>query len=261
MHVKEFCGTFRPDSRAGLRIRNRRKAFAGILSALALFLSGAATMPVLAQVEQNRCENAARAASEATGVPFEVLMAITLTETGRRRGGKLRPWPWTVNMEGEGRWFTTRDEALNYVLQRQAAGARSFDIGCFQLNHKWHGDAFPSIERMFDPVANATYAAAFLQRLHARKGSWELAAAAYHSATPVYAERYRKRFVRILAGLEGGEPAPVTIPAPERRSARANTYPLLQRAVQAQAAGGSLVFLDRAGSRSALIGAARGRLF
>jgi len=257
MYAKEFCAPLRPVAPIARPPRGAGYALALAFAALAAL----AAPPAPAQVAQNRCALAAQEAARVTGVPLDVLMAITLTETGRRQGGALRPWPWTVNMEGEGRWFATREAALAYVRARQAAGARSFDIGCFQLNHKWHGRAFASFEDMFDPVQNATYAARFLKRLHARKGNWELAAAAYHSATPVYAERYRKRFARILAGLQGAGTAPAAAPETAAAPSQGGAYPLLWRAARARATGGSLVFLAPAGSGGALISAAPGRLF
>ena len=30
-------------------------------------------------------------------------------------------------------------------------GQPSFDVGCFQLNYKWHGEHFASIDQMFEP--------------------------------------------------------------------------------------------------------------
>ncbi len=150
------------------------------------------------------CDQAAREASAQTGVPLAVLQAISLTETGRKRAGRFRPWPWTVNMEGKGLWFDTEDDARAYVYSQYKRGARSFDVGCFQINYKWHGQAFASIDAMFDPVANAVYAAEFLRGLRAEQGSWSAAAGAYHSRTPEFAEKYRERFDRIHGTLAGG---------------------------------------------------------
>ncbi|MCF6272398.1 MAG: transglycosylase SLT domain-containing protein [Rhodobacteraceae bacterium] len=155
------------------------------------------------------CDAVSAAAARAENMPADALYAITLTETGRSRGGKLRPWPWTVNMEGKGFWFDTREEALAYVTERYNAGARSFDVGCFQINYKWHGMNFESIEAMFDPMTNATYAAQMLSGLYGEFGDWTKAAGAYHSRTETYASRYRTRYARIRARLGGEAPAPV----------------------------------------------------
>ena len=148
-----------------------------------------------------KCDDAAQIAAEKTGVPLSVLKAISLNETGRKREGQMRPWPWTVNMEGAGVWFETEEEARSYVAQNFKRGARSFDVGCFQINFRWHGKAFASIDDMFDPQLNAVYAAEFLKDLHAEKGNWPEAAGAYHSRTKEYADRYSARFEATLAKL------------------------------------------------------------
>lgn len=143
------------------------------------------------------CVRVAEEASRRTGVPVSVLKAISLNESGRKVGGGFGPWPWTVNMEGEGHFFDTFAEARAYVAREYARGARSFDVGCFQINYKWHGEAFSSIDQMFEPLANALYAARFLTELYAETGSWNGAAGAYHSRTKVHADRYAARFASI----------------------------------------------------------------
>lgn len=147
------------------------------------------------------CDAAALRGAETGDAPADILRALTRTETGRKLEGKLRPWPWTVNMEGEGFWFDTREEALAFVRKRHDAGAVSFDVGCFQVNFRWHGEAFDSIADMFDPVLNARYAAHFLSELKREGGDWRAAVGRYHSRTPKYANRYKKRFETILANL------------------------------------------------------------
>lgn len=191
------------------------------------------------------CDRAAAQAAQATGVPLSVLKAISLTESGRKRGGAFRPWPWTVNMEGKGLWFETEDEARAYVYRHYKRGARSFDIGCFQINFKWHGHEFTSIDEMFDPAANAGYAARFLAELFAETGSWSRAAGAYHSRTPAHAERYAARFDRFRAALRHEDAGPADIPeipdivrvanggrdpgaGTRLAEARVNRFPLLQ---------------------------------
>lgn len=188
------------------------------------------------------CDHAAIQAARATGVPISVLKAISLTETGRERDGAFRPWPWTVNMEGAGRWFDTLPEARAFVETNFQRGARSFDVGCFQINYKWHHEAFASIDQMFEPLANALYAAQFLQSLFAEKGSWGAAAGAYHSLNPKFAQPYQARFETLRArfALEDGEPLPDLSaaelaaatygvdPALRREVIRINTYPLLR---------------------------------
>lgn len=179
------------------------------------------------------CERAIAHGARTVGIPVEVLHAVALTETGRRLGSRLQPWPWAINREGQGFWFKTRDEALGFARQSVAEGRHSFDMSCFQINYHWHGRAFPSLEAMIDPDTAAVYAARFLRDLHAELGTWSAAAGAYHSRTPEYAQRYRARFDRILASLGGGpalaegfvaatappEPETVRLPVPTRQLA------------------------------------------
>ncbi|MEZ5777405.1 MAG: transglycosylase SLT domain-containing protein [Paracoccaceae bacterium] len=206
--------------------------------ALALIVPQAAT--ALAATDPAAvCDEAARHAAQQTGVPVSVLQAITRTETGRRKSGAFRPWAWTVNMEGEGHWFDNEDMARAYVYKEYRRGARSFDVGCFQINFKWHGQEFASIDEMFDPIANALYAARFLKTLHGEKGTWESAAGAYHSRNKEFADRYQARFERIRSGLTGSDEAEIpAIPdivgmanggaAAHSNVPRINRYPLLQ---------------------------------
>ncbi|MCB2094396.1 MAG: transglycosylase SLT domain-containing protein [Rhodobacteraceae bacterium] len=213
------------------------------------------------------CDHAATEASRRTGVPVSVLRAISLTETGRRHGGAFRPWPWTVNMEGKGIWFDSEPEARAYVDKAFAQGARSFDVGCFQINYKWHGEAFRSIEEMFDPLTNALYAARFLQSLREEKGSWSSAAGAYHSRNAKFADKYQARFDRIRNTLlkENGQDIPeipdIVLAAngaaggeslrPRDAVARINRFPFLQTGTVRGL--GSLVPLNH-GSATSLFG-------
>jgi hypothetical protein len=191
------------------------------LMALALLLACAPAAVRAATDPAALCEEAAVLAARQTGVPLSVLQTIALAESGQAQGGVRRPWPWAVNFGGNGTWFASRHEAELAVEERRALGATNIDIGCFQINHRWHGEAFNSTSEMFDPAANALYAAGFLSRLHAETGDWTEAAARYHSRTPEHAEAYRARFVDLSDGLVSGGPAPDLSP-------RENRFPLLQ---------------------------------
>lgn len=164
------------------------------------------------------CVMAARSAAEATGVPYDSLLAISVVETGR----DLRPWPWTVNLGGKGHWLDSAEDAATLIQDALNEGATNIDIGCFQLNYRWHAVAFSSVEDMLDPDRNAIYAAKYLAQHYARTGDWALAAAAYHSATPEYADRYLAKYHETVADLTGSPVAPARPAAP-----RSNGFPLL----------------------------------
>jgi len=147
------------------------------------------------------CEWAALKAAEEAGIPPEILGALTLTETGRRLDGVVRPWAWSANAEGEGTWFDDPESAVAFAEDRVAAGRPNIDIGCFQINYRWHGGNFRSVAQMFDPLENARYAARFVRQLHDELGDWRRAAGAFHSRTSVHADRYLARFDTLRAML------------------------------------------------------------
>jgi hypothetical protein len=164
------------------------------------------------------CLAAAVDAAQTTGVPYEVLLAVAVVETGR----DARPWPWTVNVAGDGQWFDTKDAAEAHAQQVLNQGLTNLDVGCFQLNIRWHSKGFGSLSDMLDPNLNAGYAAEFLAGHYAETGGWAAAAAAYHSATPEHAERYRALFEEAYASLDAS-----SNPDPPGDAARDNRFPLL----------------------------------
>lgn len=183
------------------------------------------------------CVAAAEDAQRLSGVPLDVLLAISITEAGR--GG--RPWPWTVNLEGEGHWFATRAEATAFAENALAQGRTGFDVGCLQVNWRRHGESFVSVAQAFDPLANASYAARVLKDLQAEAGGWSEAAGAYRSRTPEHAGRYRAAFdahrAAVQAGTAGGfgdsgegnlGEGPVALASAEPPAPRVNAFPLLR---------------------------------
>jgi len=143
------------------------------------------------------CEAAIAAAEARTMLPARVLNAIALRESGRvdPDTGRVRPWPWTINFEGAGHFYETKDAAIAAVQAIQASGGQSIDVGCMQVNLMHHPEAFASLEEAFDPVRNAAYAGRFLTALFAGLGDWGTAIAAYHSRTPGVGEPYRDQVV------------------------------------------------------------------
>jgi Transglycosylase SLT domain len=159
------------------------------------------------------CETAVTTAEYVNRLPPRLLSAISVTETGRTdpATGRIRPWPWTIDAEGEGQFFATKQEAIAAVKALQARGLRSIDVGCLQVNLMHHPDAFASLEEAFDPRGNANYAARFLNSLYADSKDWASAIAAYHSETPALGDAYR---VLVMARWQNGDPhAVVTQPA------------------------------------------------
>lgn len=205
-----------------------RKSIASL--ALAVGVSFFAVKPALANTRiAALCERAADDAASRTGIPAQIMQVLSLTETGQNIDGSLRPWPWALNHAGTGHWFASQTEMVTFAQDLLAAGDTNFDLGCFQLNYRWHQQSFASLQDMADPVQNANYAAGFLREKHQATGSWETAIGAYHSQTEELASKYLARFVSILAGLgtkpQSHEPARDRAHAPVQR--QTNSFPLL----------------------------------
>ncbi len=177
------------------------------------------------------CHQAAAAAEHASGVPDQLLDAISRVETGRydRSQGSVRAWPWTINAEGQGHFYASKQEAVEAAMQLRARGVRSMDVGCTQINLMFHPDAFGSLEDAFDPSRNAAYAARFLTDLFHQAGSWPHAAAAYHSQTPELGTDYQHKVLEAwsdpLFGTAAGQPdraagQPDRAPSPHGAQAR-----------------------------------------
>lgn len=181
------------------------------------------------------CLAAIFGAEQRYGIPDHLLLALGLQEAGYGGPQGLTIWPWSVNAEGDGRRFENASEAIAFVRARQAAGEELIDIGCLQVNLRWHPEAFGSLTQGFDPHRNVDYAARFLLSLYAETGDWWAAAGRYHSRSEgpqgVYLASLRRNHQVALARLGGfialaeavGETLPAAyafaaLPEPARRS-------------------------------------------
>jgi hypothetical protein len=163
------------------------------------------------------CARLAADAGAAEGLPDGLLPAIALVESGHDDGnGGRAPWPWTLNRAGESHYLSSKDDALATLEQILASGATNVDLGCMQLNWRWHAESFSGAEEMLDPVANTAYAARFLKELHAQLGAWELATAAYHSTDPDRGQAYLTRVAAAQQALAGEGPAILLAAVPVR---------------------------------------------
>ena len=149
------------------------------------------------------CEALTAQATERHGLPKGLLTAIAQTESGRAKGGTgPRAWPWTSNIRGRGHYYDSKADALTHLRTVVAAGERSFDVGCMQLNYHWHGARFDTLAQMIDPARNVDYAARYLRDLRDETGDWETATRYYHSRDPERGRAYLGRVRRALARLD-----------------------------------------------------------
>lgn len=149
------------------------------------------------------CDMAIRQFERVHGIPDKLLKAISLVESGRKMpGGQHVAWPWTINANGTPYVFSSKREAVTKVKELQAAGIDSIDVGCMQVNLKYHPTAFRNLEEAFDPYTNIAYAARFLKQKQLDHGSWHTAVAHYHSATPEHHIPYRERVLKTWATVK-----------------------------------------------------------
>ena len=177
---------------------------------IVLLLSLLCSAPASAD-ESALCLKAARVYEKGFSIRTRLLEVLTRIETGRGTDGM--PWPWTINAEGASRFYDTKEEAVAAARALQKRGIVSFDVGCMQINMRYHATAFRTMGEAFDPGRNVKYAAKFLKSLYEKTGSWTEAAVRYHSTEEAKASRYRLKLAAMLeamdiASLDGPKPDP-----------------------------------------------------
>lgn len=143
------------------------------------------------------------------GVPPAVLYAVALTESGQKlTTGSVRPWPWSLNVEGRPEYYASRGEAWQALMTHLAAGVRSIDIGLMQVNWRWHREALRDPWAALDPYFNLRVGASILRRRFEESRDWLLAAGRYHAPAATGRARhraaaYRGRVAKRLKRLGG----------------------------------------------------------
>lgn len=161
--------------------------------------ASALALPDASEDDWGRCGRQVALAEELLGLPPRLLLSIAKAESGRVTPDRqaVSAWPWTVMAEGRGRYLPSREAAIAEVRELQSRGVRNIDVGCMQINLRYHPDAFDSLHQAFEPAFNVAYGATFLSDLYERLGSWTAAVGRYHSATPEFSTRYRARVLEL----------------------------------------------------------------
>jgi hypothetical protein len=165
------------------------------LTLLFLFWPSFANAEIKLSKGMDLCKNATRVVEREHKITPNLLRAISLTESGRwLEEEKVNiAWPWTVASGKAGQYFPTKRQAIAHVRQLQSQGVENIDVGCMQINLRYHPDAFANLNDAFDPYHNAEYAAQFLTRLFNEEKSWTVAASRYHSSDPTKNMHYREK--------------------------------------------------------------------
>lgn len=150
------------------------------------------------------CLNATMKAEEQYQIQKHLLTSIANVETGRwnQHLQQKVAWPWTVNVRGKGYFYPTKAEAIAAVKNWQKRGYKSIDVGCMQVNLRFHGRKFANLEEAFDPEKNVAVAATYLKNRYLARGDWMQAATDYHSKRPKKAQKYKQKLLTAMAGIK-----------------------------------------------------------
>ena len=140
---------------------------------------------------KSKCEDVIRNIENITDIPSGLLLGIGKAESGRiLKNNEMVIWPWTINHAGKSLFFDNKSQMKSYLLKHTKKGDNNLDVGCMQINLKWHKQNFKDIKDMMAIEPNISYAASFLVQLKNKHGSWEKAIKHYHSSDPIKNKPY-----------------------------------------------------------------------
>ena len=125
-------------------------------------------------------------------IPSGLLAAIAQVESGSRA--------FAFNVGGKAFFASSLEEAKAFANEKIKSGVRNIDIGVMQLNWRWHGGEFASLDEMLNPNSNIAYAARHLTNLYKQHGDWQTAVRYYHSSKPQHNRKYSRKVVLCWLG-------------------------------------------------------------
>lgn len=130
-------------------------------------------------------------AAAARGLDPLLLYAVALTESGRRDSeSTLRPWPWTLNIEGRPVFAKSKGEAAILLEKHRNA---SVDVGPLQVNIRWHGHRVDDISLLLEPDTNLEIGATVLmEALETAPGDLTTGIGRYHSSNASRGRSYAR---------------------------------------------------------------------
>lgn len=131
-----------------------------VLGAALLWSTGAWAVSEGDQVSREEWDRALQVA----GVPAEIMYAIGLQESGTTLGGKrgFAPWPWVLNVNYQGRYFTTQEQARAALADEVQRGNKNVAVGMLQIYLRYNGHRVSDPLTLLDPSVNLRVAAEVL---------------------------------------------------------------------------------------------------
>lgn len=105
------------------------------------------------------------AALEEADVPSEIMYAIGLQESGTTLGGQRNyaPWPWVLNVNNEGHYFKSKEEAQAALAREVERGNRNVAVGMLQIHLRYNGFRVEDPLSLLEPSVNLRIAAEVLR--------------------------------------------------------------------------------------------------
>ena len=142
---------------------------------------------IVSNAQMYKCIESAKKFEKIYRLPENLLVSIALTESGKKvQNGEFVAWPWTINMRGKGKFFSSKEKALKYVEAYISKGRKNIDMGCMQVNYMYHPNAFINLDKAFDPETNVEWSANLIKNLYQKYGSYKEAVGYYHSYKPYF---------------------------------------------------------------------------
>ncbi len=154
-------------------------------------------------LESKKCVAQFQYFEQRYNLPKDSLYSISLQET-KKKHSKFNigiVWPWTVNVEGIGHHFKTKAAAVNFTKDQINQGKKSIDVGCMQVNLKYHPNAFKSINQAFSPQNNIAYASKLLKEKYNKHKNWTKAIGSYHSESDGIGKKYSDNVKKIAQNI------------------------------------------------------------
>jgi len=167
-------------------IQKIRSIIKQIIVTLGIIISFVSPNTVQAAARHELLEIISNAEKE-HNIPKGLLLAVAKTESNLEE--------YALNISGRSRFFKDKDTALKTIRCALDEGITNIDIGAAQINYKWHGHKFSSIEDMLSPEINIKYAAKLLAKLKQQHGNWHKAIRIYHSSKPKHHRQYSRKVV------------------------------------------------------------------
>jgi len=171
-----------------------------------LMLLAAVTLPANFLLADPIVPSAYQIAAMKQGIPPRLFYAVALAESGRAIDTIRRPWPWTLNIAGQGHYFDSRVAAWQALDETLRSGQDRVDIGLMQINWRHHRLRLGNPWLALEPYHNLAVGADILSECYRERREWWASVGCYHAPSDARrAQQYRERVVALWQALERSE--------------------------------------------------------